>query len=121
MKYSKFIVSCMFVLSVLPAHAKQITVNEVTNIQEAAQSGEFTGRTQWNALTYYLQGVLEGSAGYQKALKKAGKPQLFCPPADKGYSIEELIKILSQSSKADKNRPASLVILEAYARKYPCK
>jgi len=121
MKYLKFVVGCLMFLSVLPTHAKQISVNEVKAIQENAQSGAFVGRAEWNALTYYLQGVIEGAVGYQESLGKVGKRLLFCPPKGKGHSIEELLKILNQSSRADKNRPASLVILEAYTLKYPCK
>lgn len=117
----KCIVSCLLLLSILPVHAKQITVNEVESIQSATLSGAFGARAEWNALTYYFQGIIEGAAGYQEGLGRAGKSLLFCPPAGKGYSIEELMKILSQSSRADRKRPASLVVLEAYARKYPCK
>lgn len=121
MKYSIFIVVFWLALSAFPTHAKQVSVDEVKNIQNHAQSGAFTGRAEWNALTYYLQGLIEGAAGYQEALSKAGKPPLFCPPKGKGYSAEELVQILDRSSPAEKNRPASLVILEAYTRKYPCK
>lgn len=88
MKYAKFVVSCLFVLSILPAHAKQITVNEVTNIQQAAQSGEFTGRAQWNALTYYLQGVIEGAAGYQKNLKKPDNLDSFAHQKIRGILLK---------------------------------
>lgn len=121
MKYLRLISLCLGVLASLPGHTKQLTVSDIKHLQAQTQSGSFAGRAQWIALAYYLQGVIEGAAGYHESLEKNKKLPLFCPPKGKGYSLEELLQILQQSSQSDQNRPASLVILEAYKRQYPCK
>ena len=102
------------------AQAQQLTVEETLSIQNRASTGDFAARAEWNALTYYLQGLIEGAAGYQQTLMKQGKKPLFCPPSGKSHSIEHVIRYLTNSAKKDKLRPASLVIIESYASAYPC-
>lgn len=104
-----------------PARAEPLSVAEVLAIRDNAQSGAFSARAEWQALSFYLQGVVEGAVGYQQALVEQGKRPLFCPPKGGSHSLQEIFSLLSAGPAADKRRPAHLVILEAYARKYPCK
>ncbi len=108
-------------LAAVNTHAKPLTVSGVQEIHERVQTPAFAGRAEWNALTYYLQGVIEGAAAYQQGLAASGKPALFCPPPKKAYAIDEFLRLLRNAPNDDQNRPASEVILEAYAKKYPCK
>ena len=103
-----------------PAYSQQLTVNEAINIQNKVQTNAFAGRAEWNALTYYLQGVIEGIGGYKESLSETRQSILFCPPKAKNYSIEEFLIMLKHSMPEDRNRPASLVLIEAYTEKYPC-
>lgn len=124
MKNIKFLFACLSFTALfftLPLQAKRLTVNELKGIQARTQSGSFAGRAQWNALTYYLQGVVEGVGAYQEGLGSSDLPPLFCPPKGKSYSIKEMMTLFEQSSSADKSRPASVVLVEMYRRKYPCK
>ncbi len=102
------------------AQAQQLTVEDTLAIRDQAGTSEFAGRTDWNALTYYLQGVIEGVAAYQQTLAEQGKPTLFCPPPNKRYSIDEFFRFLTRSTDEDKSRPATMVIVDAYADAYPC-
>ena len=117
----KFLLAFSYTLLALPGQTQQLTVNDVKSLQTKVQSGSFSGRAEWNALTYYLQGVMEGIGGYQEGLPQAGKTPLFCPPKGKSYSFEELMQILNQSSPNNHDRPASKVILETYIQRYPCQ
>jgi len=102
------------------AQAQQLTVEDALAIRDRAGMSEFASRAEWSALTYYLQGVIEGVAAYQQTLIEQGRPALFCPPADKRYSIDEFFRYLTNSTDEDSSRPATLVIVEAYADAYPC-
>lgn len=102
------------------AYAQQLTVDDALAIRDQAGASDFAGRAEWSALTYYLQGVIEGVAAYQQTLAERGKPTLFCPPPNKRYSIDEFFRYLTKSADEDKSRPATLVIVEAYADAHPC-
>lgn len=104
-----------------PTLAQQLSVADALAIKERAATGTFSARAEWHALSFYLQGVVEGAAGYQQTLAEQGKRPLFCPPKNKNYSMQDLFALLGKSVSADRNRAASLVILESYARQYPCK
>ena len=103
------------------AHAQQLNVQEVLETKQRAVAGGFAARAEWMALGYYLQGVIEGTAGYQKALIAANEAALFCPPSGKSYSVDEIFRFLERSKEADRSRPASRVIIEAYADAFPCR
>ncbi len=102
------------------AQAQELTVEDTLAIRDRAGTSEFVGRADWNALTYYLQGIIEGVLVYQQTLIEQDKPALFCPPRNKSYSIDELIRYLTKVAAKDQPRPATLVIVEAYADAYPC-
>jgi len=67
-----------------------------------------------------MQGVIEGAAGYQQAMRLRGEKPLFCPPAGKSFTFDELLAIIERASPADRKGSAVAVILTAYAAKYPC-
>ncbi len=112
------LIACSSMLAA--AHAGQLTVAQTLAIKDRAAAGAFEGRAEWNALSFYLQGVIEGAASYQQTLAEQGKSPLFCPPRNKSYSIEEIIVFMNKSTETNKKRAATLVIMEAYARQYPC-
>jgi len=116
----KLIATVAFFALASTAQAQQITVQEPLDVQNRLKTGTLTARAEWNALTFYLQGVVEGVGAYQRTLIAQGKPPVFCPKPGKKYSIEELFRHLSQSSQEDKDRPATVVILEGYANAHPC-
>ena len=111
----------LFSCSISVASAQELTVQGVLDVQGAASSGEFTGRSEWVAMNYYLQGVIEGIGTYQGALSERGEATVYCPPRGKGYSIEELMPALRSVPESQKGRPAREVILEHYASSYRCK
>lgn len=113
-------VVAVFGLVSLPSQAKQLSVKDVLAMQASVQSGEFAGRAQWQALGFYLQGVIEGIAAQQLALQAAGKPGLFCPPKGKGYSMQEFFRLLHQSDAEQRDKPVSEVLFASYATLYPC-
>lgn len=117
----KMIVAGLFGWCVGAATAQELTVQGVLDVQSAASSGEFTGRSEWVAMNYYLQGVIEGIGTYQGALAESDETTVFCPPRGKGYSIEELLPALRTVPDSQKSRPAREVILEHYASRYRCK
>lgn len=100
--------------------AQQLTVHDALQLQKNLTTGEFASRGQWNALSYYLQGLIEGSAAYQQVLKDRQQTPLFCAPKGKHYSVQELMQILHASDKSKRSKPVSLVIMETYAQRYPC-
>lgn len=116
------LVVLLLVTFTLPATAaaQQLSVEDTLALRDRAGTGDFTVRAEWNALTYYLQGAIEGIGAYQQTLIAEGHPALFCPPPNKTYSVDELFRFLNKSSEADRSRPASLIIVEAYAAAYPC-
>ncbi|MEO0399907.1 MAG: Rap1a/Tai family immunity protein [Pseudomonadota bacterium] len=120
MRYLMIIAAVLYAAGT-PVYAQQLTARDVLAIKERTASGGFSARSEWTALGYYLQGVIEGAAGYQQALTAAGKPALFCPPKGKNYSVDEIFRFLDRASDEDKSRPASAVIIEAYAGAFPCR
>lgn len=119
---NSFAAASIFCLMVsTSAQAQSLNVGQVVAIKEAAATGSFAARAEWHALSFYLQGVIEGAAGYQQTLAEQGKPLLFCPPRGTQYSLQDFFGVLEKSDAADKTRAASVVIMEAYVRRYPCK
>ena len=117
------VIRCTALLSLLlalPCTAKQLTVSDIDAIQTGAMRGEFSSRASWNALAFYLQGVIEGVAAYHQGLSANTQSRLFCPPDNKGYSIDEMLSLLKRAPAKDKSRSASMVLMEMYAREYPC-
>lgn len=103
------------------AYSEDLTVEGAIEIQTKAGAGDFTGRSEWVAMTYYLQGLIEGIGTYQGTLSENDEATVYCPPRGKGYSIEELLPVLRAVPETQKSRPAREVILEHYASQYPCK
>ncbi len=114
------VIMATLILATTPALAEPITVSEMLTLKKQAASSAFTARAEWNALTFYLQGFLEGAAAYQETLIKTGYAPLFCPPKNKSYSLEELFRALEQSKPADQNQIAVTVLIESYVKRYPC-
>jgi hypothetical protein len=114
------LITAALMLVTTPAFADPITVSETLTLKKQAVSSAFNARAEWNALTIYLQGVIEGTAAYQETLIKAGHAPLFCPPRNKSYSLEELFHYLEKTKADNQNRPAVTVLIEGYAKKYPC-
>jgi len=116
-------VACLlaFAPTSLVAASQQITAGEALAMRERAAGRTFSARAEWQALGFYMQGVVEGAAGYQNALRERGKQPLFCPPAGKSFSLDELFAIMEAAKPANRIQPAVGVILDAYAEKYPCK
>ncbi|MEO1241752.1 MAG: Rap1a/Tai family immunity protein [Pseudomonadota bacterium] len=107
-------------LSVVPAAAAPVTVGEVKDLKARAKAGAFSARAEWNALTYYLQGVVEGAVSYHKALNDSGGETLFCPPQGATNSLDELIAALDAAGLKAKHRPVTALVTELYVKKYPC-
>lgn len=107
-------------VSLVPAAAAPVTVGEVKDLKARAAAGAFSARAEWNALTYYLQGVVEGAVGYHKALNDRGGETLFCPPQGASNSLDELIAALDAASAKTKDRPVTALVTELYVKKYPC-
>ena len=114
------VITATLILATTPALAEPITVSQILTLKKQAASSAFTARAEWNALTFYLQGVVEGAVAYQETLIKMGRSPLFCPPKNKSYSLEELFRSLEQSTPADQNRTAVTVLMESYVKHYPC-
>ena len=114
------VITATLILATTPALAEPITVSQMLTLKKQAASSAFTARAEWNALTFYLQGVVEGIVSYQKTLIEMGQSPLFCPPKNKSYSLEELFHSLEQSTPADQNRTAATVLMEGYVKHYPC-
>ena len=114
------VITATLMLATTPVLADPITVSHTLALKKQASSSAFTARAEWNALTFYLQGVVEGVISYQKTLIKMGHSPLFCPPTNKSYSLEELFHSLEQSTPADQNRTAVTVLMESYVKRYPC-
>lgn len=108
------------VICLAPAAAAPVTVGEVKDLKARAEAGAFSARAEWNALTYYLQGVVEGAVGYHKALDDRGGETLFCPPQGASNSLDELIVAIDAASAKTKDRPITTVVTELYVKKYPC-
>ncbi len=120
----KRFVSVIFAITLMSgglALAGPISVAEAVKINQAVSSGSFEARAQWGALTYYLQGVVEGAGAYQETLIAKGVTPLFCPPKNKSYSIQEIVEQLEAGLPRKKQEKAVSVILAAYAAQYPCK
>lgn len=100
--------------------AAQITVAQALQLKEKAGSGAFAARAEWNAFTYYLQGLAEGAAAYQIGLTTNDQKTLFCPHRTKSFSSDEMFEFLSAAARTSPGRPAAVVILEGYSEKYPC-
>ena len=64
MKNLKFILISYLIFWSAQAQIQQITVGSVKDIQVQLKTGSFINRAEWNALTYYLQGVIEGVVSY---------------------------------------------------------
>ncbi|MEM9618722.1 MAG: hypothetical protein AAF936_12240 [Pseudomonadota bacterium] len=107
-------------ISLTPAAAAPVTVGEVKGIKARAEAGAFSARAEWNALTYYLQGVVEGAVGYHKALDDRGGETLFCPPQGASNSLDELIAAIDAAGPKAKDRPITALVTELYVKKYPC-
>lgn len=107
-------------VSLVPAAAAPVTVGEVKDLKARAEAGAFSARAEWNALTYYLQGIVEGAVGYHKALDDRGGETLFCPPQGASNSLDEVIAALDAASAKTKDRPITTVVTELYVKKYPC-
>jgi len=120
MRKTIFTIATYFI-AVTIASSEPITVSEALKIKENASANIFAARAEWNALTFYLQGLVEGAASYQEILINNGKKTLFCPPKGKSYSLEELFENLERSKQDHGNHRAATVIMEAYAKEYPCK
>ena len=114
--------AAFFVLQSMTTFVKAapLSVSDALAMKDKVQSGSFEGRAEWHALTFYLQGVIEGAAAYQQSLLAEEKAPLFCPPQNKNYSIEEIFLLLGKAKIEDNARPAAHFVLEAYANKYPC-
>ena len=111
---------CLFVSAGTSQANGAISVKEALEIKQQLSSGGFTQRAQWNALTIYLQGTIEGAMTYHKNVLESGGTPIFCPPKKKGYSIQEFVKIMEQAPKAQAQDAAIDVILRAYWETYPC-
>ena len=120
MKKLVFIAAALSLFGIA-AHADPITVAQTLAIRKKAVSSSFTERAEWNALTLYLQGVIEGAVAQQKMLAKKGHVPLFCPPKNKSYSLKELFRFLEQSKSSQETRPAVTAIMEGYMKAYPCR
>ncbi len=108
-------------ISLAPAAAAPVTVGEVKDLKAHAEAGAFSARAEWNALTYYLQGVVEGAVGYHKALDDRGGETLFCPPQGASNSLDELIAALDAVDSAAVDRSVISVVMDHYRKKYPCR
>lgn len=118
---SIFVVTAMLAVATTPAFSQDLSVEGALEIQTKASAGDFAGRSEWVAMTYYLQGIVEGFGTYQDALKDAGKQTAFCPPQNKSYSIEEMMQAIQAAPRKDRARNARDVVLEHYAEAYPCQ
>lgn len=114
------ITSLLTIIYVMPATAQQITVSDVKQMQVNVQSGSFTAMAEWNALTYYLQGVIEGIAAHNKILSSTNSGKKFCPPKGKSYSIEEVFRLLGEADSKAQKKPAAEVLFAQYVKKFPC-
>ncbi|MEM9286164.1 MAG: Rap1a/Tai family immunity protein [Pseudomonadota bacterium] len=112
--------ACGFWALASVAYGQQLTVADALAMRDRTSAGAFATRAEWNALTYYLQGVIEGAVGSGETLASQNKERAFCPPPGKGYSVDEVFRYFEKTNVADRARPAALVIVEAYADAYPC-
>lgn len=119
MKYSLIAAICLFAQ---PAAAQALTVAQALEIKDRAFAADaFAGRAEWNALTFYLQGAVEAAVTYQKAQQSNGSQPLFCPPQNHSQSMEDLFAMLDDAKGLKRQMSAVEMILETYAKKYPCK
>lgn len=103
-----------------PLAAKQISIADVKEMQSRVRAGEFSALAEWNGLTYYLQGVVEGIASANR-LTSSGRPErFFCPPKGKGYSLEEVFTLLREVEGKDEQAPLPEVLLSKFIEKFPC-
>ncbi len=119
MKKILLISQCVF-LSVAPAAADDLSAADALAIMERAKSGSFSARAEAHALTFYLQGVVEGAAAYQQSLQARGETTLFCPPRGKGYSMQDVLDLLEKAPPGERDAAAPRVILEGFSRRFPC-
>ncbi len=114
----------MFILAACllaqPTAASSLTVAEALAIKERAASGSFASRAEWSALGIYLQGAVEAVMTYRDALDAAGASPLFCPPRNSSESIGGIVAMLEAAKASERDRQAVALVLETYAKKYPC-
>ncbi len=114
------VVALAAILCVQPAAGASLTAAQALEIKNRTSAGGFAARAEWMALTFYLQGAVETAMGYNDALKASGKTPLFCPPSNSSESLDGVLAVLERAKQEDRNREAAALILENYARKYPC-
>lgn len=103
------------------ASAEQITVAEVQAMKKRVQTGSFSARAEWNALSFYLQGAMEAIGLAQGELERADARTLFCPPPGGSLDIRDLYAILESAPPAAGPKPALGVLLSSIQKRYPCK
>ncbi|WP_428409680.1 hypothetical protein [Hyphococcus sp.] len=118
MKRAVFVLAALLLIQ--PVKAASLSAAEALEIKQRAGAGGFAARAEWMALTFYLQGAVETAMGYNEVLKAAGKKPLFCPPPNSSESLDGLLAVLERAKAEDRSKEAAALILEDYARRYPC-
>lgn len=101
------------------ASAAPLSVAEALGIRDGAASS-FAGRTQWSALTYYLQGSVESLVSAQRLQTEEGRGAAFCPPEKASYGVDEMMQMIERAARVDPETPVGAALAEGYMRKYPC-
>lgn len=107
-------------LSAQPAAYAQVSVADVKLMKQRAQVGGFSGRADWTALSYYLQGALEAIGLAQQHLERGDKQPLFCPPKGSSLTLDDIHKFLNKASEDGQKGSALNAILKDLKTRYPC-
>ena len=111
--------SALFALALVwgtPAAA--MTVADVMDVRDRAQTGQFEARAAWSAMTFYLQGLTEGIVASHKEAAEAGRPTAFCPPSGQGSDLSQIFTALELAES--KSTSAADAILANFIEQYPC-
>ncbi|MEO0411492.1 MAG: Rap1a/Tai family immunity protein [Pseudomonadota bacterium] len=115
-----FLIGVMMVWG-LPVAAERervpLSVKEALRMRASAGAPGFANRADWMALTYYLQGVIEGAVVHARMPGAAGS---FCPVPNAHYDLGSVFVALEGVDPSQQDEPVAKYVLEVLAQRYPC-
>ncbi|MEM7570171.1 MAG: hypothetical protein AAF337_10280 [Pseudomonadota bacterium] len=113
-----FVLALGLIVTVPANAAGPMTVKDAIALKNAAQTGDFSSRAQWTALSYYLQGVIEGAVSTARVSGPAGG---FCPAENARYDLGEIFMAFEKLPSKQAEQMAAMAVAEHLRALYPCK
>lgn len=99
------------------AQAEPLTVEQALLIRDDAQKPGFSGRAAWIAMSYYLQGVIEGTVA---SARRAGPASGLCPAPEARYDLNEILAFFEEVTHQQPQQMAADAVVSHLRQRFEC-